>query len=455
MSKIDSNDLVLLPISSKKLLVGHRAGSQLPDVRSFNKAAAVCSHTFFISACCSDELKTLSERIGERTKATVSDAITTALNEMRAKPHLVAHQPEGFSEGTETVSSDATRAIAVDNGEETRGAERVSCIVTFIECADQETAQKIANAVELVVSEMPYPVPFGRLDRIIFAGDYAAALRDLERGFSGAHPLVPTDSEFGTGVAMAPIVIRDGKVKVCVVMQGWLGHGLVADDRDAQTIAVHTLANQLAHVVCTDMFDQVFPGVLLTPMDGWEAWLYGYAYEAWTVYFAARLSAQYNPTAGSGYRDIFLAIFNRTQEDVPRERFAYRFHGDLDRFLKLAIAAVGGLIIYGATLIGHYDGIGESHYDDERNLTQALEKSGLGGWFEVLRRDLTRLFERCGEWESVQEFVTLNRHIERLLWQFGVFPVRDEQNIRVEIPLVTDAARLLNHVNGKPVPDPS
>jgi hypothetical protein len=73
-----------------------------------------------------------------------------------------------------------------------------------------------------------------------------------------------------------------------------------------------------------------------------------------------------------------------------------------------------------------------------------LEKMGLQNWLEVFHQDLGILYDRRGKWESVQEFLLLNRHIERFLWQFGVFPWRNDQGeVRVKITVGTDVAQFM------------
>jgi hypothetical protein len=452
MGSADKIDVVLCPICANRLLIGHRANATLPDVQGFNEAAAACSHTFFVSATRTPELEKLAERIGERSTVTVLDAVTSAVNEFMSKSSVVEHQSQSPLQSTEgPVSSEMVIAMEKHHICEASDAQISSYPVKFHDCADQETAQRIAAAVHVVVSEMSRSIPLGRLDCITFAGDYAGALRDLERGFSASKPLVPTEEDWGVGVAMAPLVMRDGIAKVSIVMRAWLGHALISEDHAAQTKAIHTLANQLAHVACVDQICRTVPEMLLSRVeDGWEARLYVHMHEAWTAYFASRISARFDPEIGGGYCDILLTALERVKETIPRERLAYRRHGDLEQFLESAILPIGMVVTYAGMLLGHCDGLGQSVYDDRGSLTQVLEKIGLRAWVDAFRRDLAGLFERRDEWESVQEFLALNRHIERVLWQFGVVPWRNDQGeVRVEIPLGTDIAQLLEEKDGR------
>lgn len=452
MSQINQVNVIMCPVCPNKLLIGHRGNAALPELKDFNEEAAACSNTFFVSADKTPELEKLADRIGERSKKVMLDAVSYAVNELTAEFALEEHSSQSMLSFMEKSAKSETM-IPVEHSDKIKVNEtqNINYPVTFCGCADQETAQKIAEAVHLVVSDMSHSISLGRLDCITFAADYAAALIDVERGFPGSIPLTPTEDEYSVGVAMAPLVIRNGVTKVCIVMRAWLGYALVSEDPVAKTTAIHVLVNQLAHVACVDMICHTLPEMLLSRVeDGWEAWLYDRMHSAWKAYFASRISAGFDPTIGIGYCDILLTALERAIEAIPRERFAYRSHGNLEQFLKLAISLIGKVITYAGMLLGHYDGLDQSVYDDKGELTLILEKMGLRAWLDVFRRDLARLFERRGQWKSIHEFLSLNRHIERVLWQFGVFPWRnDQEEVRVEIPLGTDAAQLFEEKDRK------
>lgn len=452
LNSLDEVNVVLLPICATKLLIGRTDETPFPNIQEFNEVAAICSHTFFVSACRTPILENLATRISVRSKVTLLDSLYCGFNEGIAQTigaengaKFVFHSME------KPVLSEKNVALDIDQNEDEEIiiSQNLSFPVNFLNCADQETAQKIAVTVNHIVSAMSHYIPLKRLEFITFAQDYISALRDIERGYSVSQPLTPTDADFGIGVAMTPLILRDGVVKACIVLRAWLGHALISEDSDAQSIAIQTLASQLAHVACIEMIDKTLPGMLLSPIeDYWDGWLLNQMSKAFTAYYAARISAEFNPEIGSGHRDIFMTVLERLQESIPRERLAYRKHGDLHRFLELSISSIGVMMTYAGTLLGHYDGMGQSIYYDEGELMQSMEKSGLKAWADVFRRDLNRLFERQGKWESIQEFLSLNSHIERVLWQFGVFPWRNDQGqVRVEIPLYTDAFQLLEGIS--------
>ncbi|MFC1635283.1 DUF4238 domain-containing protein [Planctomycetota bacterium] len=452
MSEINQVNVIMCPVCSNRLLIGHRGNAALPELKDFNKEAAACSNTFFVSADKTPEIERLADRIGEQSRTVMLDAVSNAVNELTSEFALKEHSSESVLSFMEKSAKPETM-IAVEHSDKIKlnETQNIDYPVTFCGCADKETAQKIAEAVDLVVSDMSHSLSLGRLDSITFAADYTAALKDVKRGFPASTPLSPTEDGCSVGVAMAPLVIRNGVAKVCIVMRAWVGHALISEDSAAKTTAIHILVNQLAHVACVDMICQTLPEMLLSRIeDGWEAWLYDFMHSAWTSYFTSRISAGFDPTIGIGYCDILLTALERAIEAIAHERFAYRNHGNLEQFLELAISLIGKVTIYAGMLLGHYDGLDMSVYDEKGELTLMLEKIGLRAWLDVYRQDLARLFERRCEWRSIHEFLSLNRHIERVLWQFGAFPWRNDQGeVRVEISIGTDAAQLFEEKDSK------
>jgi len=249
MAGADEIDAVLCPICSNRLLVGRKGDVTLPDVQGFNEAAADCSHTFFVSATRTSKLEKLTERIGKRSEATMQDVVASAVNEFTAKSTTHEDLSQSVPSSMGRLALPDTTITTKHHGKgEVNDAQNSAYIVIFRDCADEDTAQKIADVVDVVVSEMDPSVPLGRLDSITFAGDYVTALQNMERGFPTSRPLVPTEEDWGVGVAMAPLVIRDGVTKISIVMHGWLGHALIGEDRGADDS--HTYFGQSTSPCC-------------------------------------------------------------------------------------------------------------------------------------------------------------------------------------------------------------
>lgn len=315
--------------------------------------------------------------------------------------------------------------------------------VHFHSCADQATAEKIAATLKVVTTNIVPIMPLDRLDGVTFSDNYAESLRDLDRGFPASAPLLPTNEEYGVGVSMAPLVMRDGIIKTHIVMEGGLGHSLISEDEATWRLALHTIVHQLAHAASAQILDESLPGVLLKRFDDrYDSFLYGAIHSAWTGYFSSRASAMFHPEGGRPQQQLLLAVLKRARNDIPAARLAYRFDGDLDKLLAVAISRIEDVLRFSGTVLGHSDGLEQSVLDNP-TLATGLEDADLRDWIVLFDSELSRLWDRRRQWASFDEFLELNRHVERLMWQYGLFPWRtDEGLIRIEIPLATDAHRL-------------
>lgn len=422
--------VVLLPLSSTKMLVGLKQGEQLPDFALFNQAAAASSQEFFIANHEGDELKHLQNLIATTTTTFVNAAISTAVAEF-TNDDLKPNEPEtqGEDEGPGAVSF--------------HGFDLPSYQVSFLGCADESTGERIAAVLNSITNELGKIIPLGRLDGVTFAHDYEAALRELDRGFEAKRPLAPTALGYGASVSMTPTVFRDGIAKTHIVLRGHIGHCLISEEESEWRVAFHLVIGQLAGVANLEMFDRSFPALLGRRLgDGYAAFLYPQVEGAWDAYYAARTSATFYPQAGDAYRELLLSALKAAQQDIPTARYDYRFHADLDRFLSIVLPRIRNVLWFSGRLLGHCDGLAAPLFADEK-LSGALEEAQLTNWFVLFDSELSEIWNRQGKWTSFDEILHLNRHVERLLWAFAIFPWQnDEGAIRVEIPVHSDAHRL-------------
>jgi hypothetical protein len=252
---------------------------------------------------------------------------------------------------------------------------------------------------------------------------------------------------------MAPVVLRDGVVKAHVVMRDYLAHALISDGEATQGQAVQILVGQLVEVSCVELFDRAVPGAMLTPVENsFDMLRYRHVVNAWSGYFSARISAMLAPKMGEGYRTLLNAALKRASEEIPRLRLDYRFHGDVPRLLTPVLKHVTHVLNHAARLIGHYDGLEGAVLDADATLAAELEKHGLAAWFDHYGRDLRALWTRRGKWSSLEEFLVLCHHVERLLWPFGLFLSQTPDGaVRLDVPLKFDRARLQIEVRKHPL----
>jgi hypothetical protein len=437
MTSADKLRVVIFPINPDKLLIGYRDGFDLPDLRSFNEAAAACSHTFFVSAYRTPELENLAQRIGELSHQTISDTVTKALSDYRTDPQI----DQARLQASQVQSGQGKQEAEACGDDILSSPQPFNFLISFVDCADQDTANVIGSAIKGIVTELNNRwMPLNRLDGITLAADYEHALQNLDRGVPATKTLTPMNEDYGIGLLIPVTVVRDDTIKIRIVARGGLGYALISEEDSEWNLAAHALVFGLSHAACIELIEQALPGVLMRPIeDSYESILYPYVDTAWSGYFASRWSASFVPDLSDNYRDILITVLEQMRRDVPQARLIYRFDSDLESLLSFALSSAGDILKYAANLLGHCDALGKSPYDNNGRLTAALESAGLNAWLAVFQSDLEKIWNTRGQWTSFQEFLTLNRHLERLLWQSGIFPYRTpEGGMYVQVPLVID-----------------
>lgn len=402
---------VLVPLAPRRLLVGRKAGDWVLHATSdINRASALCSHTFFVSAVSTEELRQLSLRIGERNHGVINTLISQAIEETRVRVQFPRRELGAPTPDVVAVPHEAMR-------------EATAYSVTFRDCADEADANRLAAAVFAIVSEVAKVEHLGRLDGITFAYDYAAAVRDLDRGFESNQKLTTRDDSIGTGVAMAPAVIRGGVVKKHIVMRGGIAWALIGDDEALRSQATYVLVFELMHVAHLQLVEEALPGTVLRPLrSSYEAILNAHVGGAPEAYFAAKRSAPLFPDRLHELREVASDALAQACESIPAQRRCYMQDRNLDALGDLALTQIGSFILVAAELFGHWDGLEVGSAPADGILMDALRRCGLERWAHRLHEELRRLWERGGKWASYDEFLSMNRFLEQALWRFRLVP---------------------------------
>jgi len=438
----DKLESVIMPLSSRKLLVGRRHGVAFPDLVEFNENAAACSHSFYLAASDATAIAELSPFIGQRSLVVVDEALKGTFEDF-----VPSHQSTGLmTEPSAETAATVEGGAAKDGVPEQADSQALEYQVSFLDCANQETAESIAALIKDIINEVNRLMSLGRLDGITFAKDYPTALRSVDRGMPGARPAETVSNEIGVGIAMTVMVMRGGIVKCRIVMADGIAHALIAEDVRANKWALHIIVHELALVAMTELIDRAFPDVFLNPFtDLHDGWLFSGVNAALDGYFAAYVSGRFGDDEMLvTYRELLIGALNRARTVIPEARLAYRSHGEIDTLLHVSLPAVRHVLQFAAKLLGHCEALGRSPFDDDGQLGSALEQNGLRAWLPVFQNDLKAFRLRLGDWKSIDEFFAFNRHVERVLWQFGLFPWRNpEGQSRVEVPLATDMHAIL------------
>jgi hypothetical protein len=398
-------EVVLMPLSAKQLLIGSRdAIPQLIDITEINLSSAKCAINFFVSSRADATLNAVIQQIGN-----VSNASVMAMADDSMASMLESRNKEDVAEILNMTGSPATGKV-------------FSYSVQFQNCDDQAKAERIAKAVEIVVNAVARQTPVYQVESIIFASDYAQALRDLDFGFERITPPSPTVTEYGTGIASTQLIRRRDGIKFCIVLQSQIGDALLDNPQgDRFSLAAYTLANMVAHASFSNMVETTLPGTLLTPAgNALDDFLNKFSSSVLSTYYAARMTASIYPEQRNAFFEFFHGALKAAQEKIPLARAIYQSEGNLDAFVHETTILLRHVLIHAASLLGHLNA-SETPLLDDQETEHLLSQASLVHWISVYQRDLQTVYERRGRWNSVRELLSINIHVERLLWQFRVF----------------------------------
>lgn len=421
---------IILPVSPNKLLIGRTPHCEPTELPNFNEEAARSSHDFFLAPVNNEYFESLHKRLGERSMQLIEEGVSGAL-----EPYLVI-VPKPRDQEAPLFPLDV-----VGQSDEPWRYE-----LSLLGCGDNDATQKLTSAIQGVVRSLAQAIPLHRLDGITVASDYRAAVVSLDRGYEGATAPKTAPEEIGQGIARTISVYRDGRWKERIIIDAQAAFALLAEENDTVEWGLYILVRQLAEVAIIEMIERRLPGVWMRPVvDPLQGFLYTNLHPALFGYLGSHFSAGFGdtPSHTENKRELFILALRKMKSAILAARLEYRYHGDVDRLIGIVMPRVSYALQFGADLLGHCAASGVDPFDLGGELTQALDATGLQHWFPIFRDDLECLRVRLGHWDSFDEFLALNIHVERLMWQLGMLPWLSPEGLRVEVPLVTDMAALL------------
>lgn len=426
----DDADIIVMPISSQKLLVGTPTGKEVADLGGFNVAAARSSHAFFLSGSDDEQIRDLQALIGTRSTAIIDEAVNRAFQDyMPVKPEAVAD--DGKSD--EPILGDLE-------------GEQWTYQLSLIGFGTQDYAEKVVARLKQIVEPMARVMPLHRLEGITFAINYVEALQSVDTGFPDSRPIETVDIEDAQGIAKTITVLRDGELKAHIVFNALVLHHLLKGETQDTEWAIRVIVSQLAMAAMIEWIETALPGAQTATIEGQlQSWLYSSSNPALHSYVGSYVSAGFGDTVeiAKASRSLLIEAINRIQSVILPARLAYRYDGDLDLLLTKTLPVIQQILMFAANLLGHCSASGENIMDEDGLLEEALLKSDLDKWFPLFHGDLEQFRQNLARWKSFDEFLALNVHVERLFWQVGMIPWETDDQIHLEIPLESDAAELM------------
>lgn len=402
---------VVLPLTPERLAVGTRKGCDAPSLIDFDQIAAETSHTFFLSSERREELDSFLHELGGGVNGQVSSltngAMTHAVDDMlKADPHML------YEAHTQNA---ANNSWSVPQNE-----EPISFSLQLFDFGDKTLANEISEAVGLVVSSFFRDLPVYDLNGFVFANDYRAALKSVERGFEAKNDLEPLKSENVIGVSMPILVNLEGKIKTTAVCHSSIAVNLISDDKDLKAEATSIILHNLSSAALTGLLQNKFPDQMFSDMgDEYEGTLYQYTRGVFESYFCAVISGSI-PSYVQFYEELAVKALKDVLEFVPVELDKFHDHGQMDAMFPAVAGLLADFLITTARFLGALRNQ-SIEFDEDSKLWHLLETNYLLYWVKLFQKDLKSFDEGLEAWSQFDEAFFANRHFERVAVQFGIF----------------------------------
>lgn len=301
--------------------------------------------------------------------------------------------------------------------------------------SDDASARQFGELLGDVVSLISRRIDLERLDGITVAFDYDEALASLDRGFNATRPLTKSHSDKILGVAMTPVVVRDGVVKAHMVFHAPFVLGLSEDGTENSRLALSLVAHECGHVADLKDRDQAFPDTIAgLVLQGMDFFLEDMAAPIWEEYAACRHSAIFAKPWTGFYEDGFTSTLEVARDRANAAIREYRLHGSIDQVLREACPPLSTPLRMAGYLLGHLDGL-ELGLDRVPRVKALFSDGFYSEFLQEIWTILRALWSNRGTWSSRAEFDPLKRVVHEMLAAAGLhLQPRPEGQFYVHIP---------------------
>ena len=406
MTRTSTVSVVILPITSQKLLVGVRTGHVEPDLANFNSYAAACSADLFISASQTQFFSDLISKMGESWEGEINAAIQGALQEMIP-----------------------TSNISSKSGEKLPLLSQLSYQLTFSGFGDIDI-HPISQKTQHIIEKIKPLFDLDRLDGITFATPFQQAIEELERGFN-IDTMAEAAPDYIAQGAATVVVLREGILKVRIILNAEYGLSLIGNNRRDAEVALHLVVAGITQACTVAQVERSIPGFLIKPVaaNDHAGGLYCAVCKALRAYRYAQMSAGFgaDELIGEEFATYLINAFSYSKTAIEKAKMDHLVQGNYPALYEAALGSAADMLISTARLIGHYHGLGQFEFSStDSKIREIMSSQQLGAWIEVFARDLQHFWEK-NSWAQ-KDFYGFNIHVERLLWSHGVFIWRDNEN---------------------------
>lgn len=303
---------------------------------------------------------------------------------------------------------------------------------------EEAYARDALHKIHSILSVISQYIDLSNLDGVTVSFEYDQSLAKLDRGYETSYVLTAT-KDVATGVAMAPSVIRNGKLKTHLVMNAEYVLSLLekqGQETEFFNQALHLVAHECAHVEVTARFDTCFPNVLLKKRHEnildelrWQVIL-----PTWDEYAVCRIAGSIGMDPTNGYLETLKLVLEKTRVECVECVKQYRLHGNVEQVVTEIYGKLGNLMKFTAYYLG---ALHSANIENEK--PEFLKAASGFDWykpyFEKSERILVELFSQYGEWPDQKAFEQLGDVLEEMAEDIGVFAERqDADAVYFDIP---------------------
>lgn len=396
----NSASVVVMPLTTEKLLVGVRTGQATPNLGNFNHDAAACSDELFITASKGPVFDELRKNMGAHWIGEIDALIQGVLKDV-----LPSKNSYGGNGGDQTPLPLLTYQITFNGWGNT-----------------EEDIAPYSETTQRVVSALRVGFDLDRLDGITFSADFEASIEELDRGFDINTTAEGVPDYIAQGAATA-LVTRDGVPKIRIILNGQYALSLVGEEAQDAEAALHLIVAGIAQADTLARIEKALPGFLMEPVprSDHDGVLHCAVRKALRAYRYSRDSA------GFGADDMFEQEFSKyltytfdaAYANIANAKEEHAATPDFPKLFESTLCASMDILISAARLIGHRHGMGKFEISDaDPSVGAAFAARQLTSWAEIFSKDLQRFWQK-EKW-SRADFYGLNIHAERVLWAGGV-----------------------------------
>jgi hypothetical protein len=278
---------------------------------------------------------------------------------------------------------------------------------------------RVAQVIDEVAAELGLSTE--GLDGITIAVDYDAALQKLDRGFQSDNPLTRTNDEFGSGVAMTPCVLRDGRVMSHIVLSA-----SVVPLIDAPMLGVsgkYIIAHELSHAHEHYFRDRALPNTLLnikiTKPD--DAVLFETADACWGEYAACYFSAPIHADQAKLFELAVVPLLRKAKDDIVDAKRDWISNRDFGKVWQRIGTTALSLLKYFSYLLGHAAGLDRPVQELAPGAWELLQFNlWLLPWIKKLDDALVTMLNTFEHWKGLETFEPLKQVARGLLMDCGI-----------------------------------